>query len=269
MGLYSDSEHINRNLLFSKDILRIPIRLNELRYERAIVTIKDYRYNIWLIELARKSEKNRKSLTYKLNKIFTGFSVSGYELEPNIGSLISVALRKNEFNFIAGIDTKVLFHNGLKLVSGLKWSTYNGEFKPGEIEKNDFPPAPENEDIFDGINVNESYFILPVGLEYHFYHSKSIHPYVGLGWALRFGIKNSYEYEFHDIETYKEYNITKVFNKSLESENYWLKSGISYDFNYNFGSAIEASYYFGPNDYKYTHNRLRALIFTLNMHYRF
>jgi len=266
--LIDDISSLDENR-FSKNVLKLPIRFQLINHDLKNRITRDYSYTKWLNDLTRKVVDDKKTLTYKFSKFLTGFKVYGYEVEPLAGSMVSFALNKTEFSFFTGLDTKVLSQNGLKFTAGLRWINYKGEFKAKDIKVNDFPPLPDNVDIFDGIYVSESFWLLPVGIEYQFNHKRKLRPFLGLGWEMRFGILNSYKYEYHDIKTYDEYIIAKDFERAAEFRIYWFKTGLNYDYNYHIGSSVEASYHIGLTNYTYNHDRIKALSFTFNTHYRF
>ncbi len=251
------------------EIERLMFKLNLIKYKRNIGYGQNYQYNKWLNELASKVAKEKRTLKYKMSKFLSGFNEVGYEIEPKIGGVYSLVFKKSNIGLLTGLNSKVLFENGIKAAIGVNWIDYHGEFKAVDIVDGDFPKTPNNGDIFDGIYFDNSYWLLPLGLEYHFNYQKTFHPYIGIGWAMKFGIKDIIKYEFHDIKTYKEYKINKTFDESFDYSNYFLKTGIEYNWNKNYSNSLEFSYYFSNKTYKYNYSKLNNLFLTLNVKYRF
>jgi len=248
---------------------KIPIKLLLLPFNRNLEYGNNYRYNKWINELARKVAKEKGTLKYKINKFVLGFNIVGYEIEPKIGAMYSLSFKKSTLGLFTGINGKALLENGIKFTVGVNWIDFHGEFKAGSISNSDFPEVPNNGDIFDGIYMDYSYWLLPIGVEYHINHSNAFHPYIGIGWAMKFGVTDLIKYEFHDIKTYQEYKINKSFVESNNYNNYWIKSGIVLNWNKKYSNSLEFAYYFGNKSYNYDYLKMNSLILTLNAKYRF
>ncbi len=233
-----------------------------------IINSDDYLYKQWLINLSKKIAKKKNSPSYKLEKMLNGFNVFGYDLGIEGGGLLSLSGVPST-GYVMGISGNLLFENGFKFTTGVKFIINNGEYRTQNISSQDFPPAPDTKDIFDGIYFNSSFWVIPVGFEYHFVKVGKIYPYMGMGWAMKSGTLNTVEYELHDINTFEEYKISNSFNGPVDLNNYWIKTGLNMNFSNRIGSSLEASYLFGTKKYEYNYLKLRSLIFSANVYYRF
>lgn len=245
------------------------IKLNYLKYKRKIGYSDDYQYQKWLENLAKSVAKEKGTFKYKFNKFMTGFNPVGYEIEGQTGGAYSLTFKKSNIGIFTGLNGKVLFENGLKATIGINWVDYHGEFKAEDINPGDFPNVPNNGDIFDGIYMDNSYWLLPIGIEYHINHNKAIHPYFGIGWAMKFGVEDVIKYEFHDIDTYKEYITNKSIDESMSFKNYWIKTGMEFNWNKKFSNSFELSYYVSNKKYEFNFSKLNYLVLNLNTKYRF
>ncbi len=233
-----------------------------------IIDTDDYLYKQWLINLSRKIAKKKNSPSYELVKMLNGFNVFGYELGVEGGGLSSLSGVPST-GYVMGISGNLLFENGFKFTTGVKFIINNGEYRTQNISSQDFPPAPDTKDIFDGIYYNSSFWLFPVGFEYHFVKIGKIYPYLGMGWAMKSRALNTVEYELHDINTFEEYKLSNSFRGSVDPNNYWIKTGLNMSFSNRIGSSIEATYLFGTKKYEYNYLKLRSLIFSANVYYRF
>ncbi len=250
------------------NIAKLSLKTYFLTYNRHFDT-SFFLYLQWLNNLAKEELMKRKSLDFKLKKFFTGFEPAGFEIESMGGGLLSMVFSKPEMSIYTGLNGKVLFHNGTKFTIGVRWISYHGEFKSANIGEYDFPPKPNNKDIYDGIYFDQNYFLVPIGLEYHIRHNRIFNPYIGMGWALKYYVSNLIKYEFHDINTFEEFKITQSLKKPMDYTNYWFKTGVNYSFNRKFGSSLEASYFFSTKKYNYNFLNLNAFSLSLNAYYRF
>lgn len=263
---------LNTNLKINKlkNFSELPSKLMMLKSHKK-ATINDLLlYNKWLRKLTNKVAKEKQTPRYKINRFFNGFKIAGYEIEPSLGTMMSIVLSKPQFGVFTGIDSKILFKNRMKFTAGINWTNFQGEFKVKDISENDFAPVPETNGFYDGLHWDNSYLLLPVGFEYHFVSKNSIYPFLGAGMAIKFNNINTLNYEFHTKDgDFEEYKIIKSFNEPTVVSNYWLKTGLNYDFNYHFGSSFEVSYLWDKNSHDYNFLKMRAFIFALNSHYRF
>ena len=249
-------------------LLKLPLRMSQINYKRKNISISDYLYKKWLADLSNKITKRKNSLSYKLSKALNGFNIFGYEIKGEAGGLISLSGVPST-GYVMGLSGNLLFENGFKFTIGMDFIANQGEYKTQNISSQDFPPAPDTKGIFDGVYFNSSYWLVPVGFEYHFIKIGKIYPYLGIGWIVKSGTLNTLEYELHDINTFKEYKLSNAYHMPADLNNYRIKTGLNINFSDKTGSSLEASYLFGNKKYEYNYQKLRSLMFSAIVYYRF